>query len=53
MSCFVKAWPSSKVGKKMLLKVRERLGKFVVDGKKAVKKAYSADALSVRAVVKA
>ena len=37
----------------MLLNMRDSAGNVVDEGKKAAKKVYSADALSVRAVVKA
>ena len=52
MSCLVSAWPSAKVGENIELKYRERLWKDTL-GKKAVRKEYSKDALSISAVLKA
>ena len=52
MSCFVKALPRAKIGEKMELKYWESVWKDTLE-KNAVKKEYSKEALSIRAVLKA
>ncbi len=49
ISCLVKEWARAKVGAKMMVNVLWTAG----GGRKVVRKVYSAEALSVRAVVKA
>jgi hypothetical protein len=52
MSCFVKAVPRANMGEKMELKYCESVWKDIL-GKNAVRKEYSKEALSIRAVLKA